>query len=139
MPLSRGKKMHPNLLKRMIPLILVIVSQQSLACTFDGLQLVDLTNSPKFQYSAELKYPFPQKLFGSFEEKLGTFDTKDCQNNVVKQTIKDKGSNITYTAFYTNEDDCDGGNSYGAIVKGTEPNEKNVVALIMDSFLMCLE
>ena len=47
---------------------------------------------------------------------------------------------IRYTFYYTNEDSCDGGNSYGLIIsnKADSPNKDGVIALITDSDISCL-
>ena len=63
---------------------------------------------------------------------ISDFDYDDCKDAVAQDLTKVNGK--FYWVFYTNEDRCDGGNSFGSIYTY---NLKTPVAHIYDSFVYC--
>lgn len=74
------------------------------------------------------------KIFASFAQ-LKDFSQKYCKGKVAETMIRVKATGEVFTAYYTADDACDGGNSYGLIVKGRVPLTKQVVKLIQDGDL----
>ena len=111
-------------------------------CEFEGLSLADLkVENSRFKNNlVEDKIMDLPKIFSSYEEILGTFNAEDCKKSIIKTKLQSLASSKTYTLFYTNEDNCDGGNSYGLIMttKSSSPKKDGVIALITDSDISCL-
>lgn len=76
---------------------------------------------------------FPAKLFKSFEKYIHVFDAKACAHAI--EEVKTQVDGRQYTALYSIEDECDGGNSYGLILDG----EKHVIGFISDSEIVCFD
>jgi hypothetical protein len=121
---------------------LTISAATQTKCEFEGLNLADFKdenarfkNNPKTDKIIDLP-----KIFSSYEGTLGTFSAEDCKKSIRKTQLQSLASQKTYTIFYTVEDNCDGGNSYGLIMttKSSSPNKDGVVALITDSDITCL-
>lgn len=103
------------------------------------MTLSDLWEKDFLQVSKAEPVPYPDELFSAYTRQLGRFSKRDCRYAVRAAQVTDKGTAQTYTAFYTSEDDCDGGNSYGVIVMGDEADPRRAVATIQDTNLYCLE
>lgn len=63
---------------------------------------------------------------------VGEFEATRCETALRQTRITAKGKEFNF--IYTNEDECDGGNSYGYIAD----SENKVLGFITDSFLECL-
>lgn len=121
----------------MIALSLCALSAQA-RCPFEGLSLSHLEESSDYEFKKIGTVPFPQALVTSQNTLLGDLPEKECKEAFIADQVKIKSSGKIYTAFYSNEDSCDGGNSYGVMVEGTQPDPKKAVATIEDSDLWCL-
>ena len=97
----------------------------------------EIRTSTRFYVEEDEAVPFPKVLIQSQGELLGEFQSQECHFAFRRERITDKKTGDIYSAFYSNEDDCDGGNSYGVIVKGLQPLPDKVVATIEDSDLYC--
>ena len=58
----------------------------------------------------------------------------ECKESLTSKVLKSKISGKIYTAIITNDDDCDGGNSYGALFYKPK---KEVLADINDGGIYC--
>ena len=118
------------------------VSASQKKCEFENLSLADLTeeNSLFKNNESEDKMVGLPKIFEAYKDQLGEFSAKDCKKSIRKTHFQSLESNKTYTFLYTNEDNCDGGNSYGLILsnKADSLNKDGVIAVITDSDISCL-
>lgn len=63
------------------------------------------------------------------------FDYDSCFDALVYKTFLNPQTNEEFKAIYSNEDHCDGGNSYGYI---TSAKDTKIIATIQDSDFYCL-
>ena len=106
-------------------------------CELNGKALQTLKDDT-FDVEFSIKTPFPPKLMEILEKYFGKFSKEQCSNSIVAAKIVNTKNKDYYLAFYTNEDKCDGGNSYGIIIKGSDSEAANPVATIEDSYIDCL-
>lgn len=118
-------------------LILFNLPIAALPCPFEDLQLSELEGSLEFILGAERATSFPAALFNSFEQNLAKFDANECQDAIRIRPITHGPTSQRFFAVYTTQDGCDGGNTYGLILKSADLAAKNVVATIQDSFIFC--
>ena len=120
----------------------ISVSASQKKCEFEGLSLSSLSEENSRFKNTETKDKMIglPKIFSAYKDSLGEFSSKDCQKSVRKTHFQSLDSSKAYTFYYTNEDSCDGGNSYGLIIgnKADSPNKDGVIALITDSDISCL-
>lgn len=111
-------------------------------CVFQGKQLgeLDEAGSDFKNITKDDKYMGIPKIFDSYKKELGEWSKTECKKAVkVTKFVSFEDHNV-YTFKYTNEDYCDGGNSYGLILgtKEQSPRGDKVIATITDSFIECL-
>lgn len=111
---------------------------QASNCIFTGTHLDNLKENKNYELEYSLKIPFPLKLFEILEKRFGKFSKKDCENSITATKIKYIPANEYYYAFYTNENKCDGGNSYGVVFKSSESKPTESIGVIEDSYIECL-
>jgi hypothetical protein len=111
---------------------------KSEACPFEGMSVSSVEDSADFISSPSKWAPFPQPLYLKYESRLGGLPLSECKDAVIANSIQSKKTGKIYTAYYTNDDTCDGGNSYGMIVEGSDPRTDKVIATIEDSDIICL-
>ena len=109
------------------------------ACPFEGVSLGSLQEQAEFTTTESQPTPFPETLYLRYQSRLGALPLSECHDAVVASQIRMKATGKIFTAFYTNDDSCDGGNSYGMIVEGLEARADRAVASIEDSDILCLE
>ena len=109
------------------------------ACPFEGMSIGGVDDSTEFISSESKWAPFPAPLYLKYEYRLGGLPLSECKEAVIANSIQVKKTGKIYTAFYTNDDTCDGGNSYGMIIEGTEPRTDKVIATIEDSDIICVQ
>jgi len=106
--------------------------------TIEGMDLYDVTQDSRFAVSESIASGLP-KTFLIFEP-LKDFTVKNgCKGAVVAQRIMVKSTGEIFTAYKTNEDRCDGGNSYGFVVRGLSIKKTTVAYLIEDSYVRKVE
>lgn len=108
------------------------------ACPFEGMSVSGVEDSTEFVSSESKWAPFPEPLYLKYESRLGGLPLSECKESVIANSIQVKKTGKLYTTFYTNDDTCDGGNSYGMIVEGQEARADKVIATIEDSDIICL-
>ncbi len=81
------------------------------------------------------KIPFPAYLFSQYDS-LGYFEAEECVDAVTESVIEDNKTGARYTAIYTIEDRCDGGNSYGLVLS---EDKTKVLATINDGDFSCIK
>jgi hypothetical protein len=98
----------------------------------DNKSIGDFINGDgEFKLISKEKTDFPTDP--SLHLYLEDFSSVDCKDAMVKATISIL-PDLSYDLVYTNEDECDGGNSYGyVLISGT--NEP--VATIEDTDIYC--
>jgi hypothetical protein len=109
------------------------------ACPFEGMSIGGVDDSSDFISSESKWAPFPEPLYLKYESRLGGLPLNECKESVIANSIQVKKTGKIYTAFYTNDDSCDGGNSYGMIIEGTDPRVDKVIATIEDSDIVCVQ
>lgn len=102
------------------------------ACEIDDIDIANLRSSNLMKVSEHLARPPQMPLSMHFVQ-----DLKQC-NHVRLVTLRSKSSGQIYTAIASNEDSCDGGNTFGYVVKGTSIHAGSLVAMIQDSYILCL-
>ena len=134
-----------SLVLSLLALILSIGAQAarvSSKCVFEDRQLGEImSNEGPFKNltKRDVKIGIPE-IFKAYEKELGQWDVNDCKGAVLKTQVVSFKDHKVYTFMFTNEDNCDGGNSYGLILgtKEQSPNGDGVVAIITDSDISCL-
>lgn len=106
---------------------LILVSNISLACPVDFLSLSD------FEENGSSQAVFPGYLFSQFEV-LKSFEQESCVDAIREREITGADGK-PYTAIYTFDDGCDGGNSYGLVL---EKDSLRPIATIQDGDMFCL-
>lgn len=92
----------------------------------------DSENNGNFKILKEYEHQINRALWDRLPN-INEFDYETCKDATTIRYIRDKEAKKNYTLYYTVEDYCDGGNSYGAITyKG------KVVAEIADGDFLCL-
>lgn len=107
------------------------------ACRFEGLSLTSIQKNKEFRTENQGPVHFPRELIRSQVSALGEVNAKECLKGFWALKIVDLKNGETYTAFHSNWDECDGGNSFGVIVKGTQALPDQGVATIEDSDFWC--
>ncbi len=79
-----------------------------------------------------------QELTKKLKQEFKKDIKRDCQNlgDFSMQKITDTVTEQAYAVYYSQKDDCDGGNSFGFVVSR---ETKKVVATIEDSRVTCVE
>jgi hypothetical protein len=109
-------------------------------CLFDrGTFYEDVVLGQKFHVSKKAMVPYPVELFESDRIQLTDLSREVCrQTGILKLHLIHKKTSQEFTAYYTDQDECDGGSAVGVIVSGRLPDPVNAVAVIRDSELSCL-
>ena len=123
----------------LITLSILFSNSAAKACLFGGLSMEDLKSSQRFIVEEMEAVPFPREIIKAYIKNLGDFDDPSCKSSFVRERITDKKTGHNFAAYRSILDDCDGGNSYGAIVRGLEPKPQSVLATIEDSDIHCLK
>jgi hypothetical protein len=128
-------------MKKFIIAFVLLFSGSSLfasECALKDMNLNNLKSPEGFDLEYSIQVPFPPKLMEILEKYFGKFSKENCKNSIVVTKITNKKTSEYYLAFYTNENRCDGGNSYGVVFKGTDLQSQVPVATIEDSYVDCL-
>lgn len=132
----RAKQGQPNYLRMPMKTLIVfvlLITSSAFACSVEDTSIYQVREESDFTEISAKDVAFPGYLFSQFES-LGDFDYESCKDAVTEVTMQAAdGSRIRM--LYTNEDSCDGGNSYGIVI-----DDKTLapVALINDSDISCL-
>lgn len=115
-------------MKKLSLLLALLASLNALAFDFTGLELNDVLENEAISVITEGKTTIPQDQF-SATEPFVNFDYEACSSALYQVQFLDMEGN-EYRAIFSNEDQCDGGNTYGFIMDLTSGK---VVAQIIDS------
>jgi|GEM_PF-2958804 len=118
-------------------ILFIIFPLTAFACPFADSQLPDLADSSYFTLGAESHINFPASLFKAFEQQLSSFDTEECRDAISFRKLLHKPTSQQFFVISTNQDRCDGGNTYGLILVSEDLKAENVVGVIQDSFIFC--
>jgi hypothetical protein len=102
-------------------------------CKFAGGNIDELRNDSHFTVSDESEAPIEGSLLESNRDFFDFYDGADCQGAWVTAGITEKSSSEKFRYYRTNEDRCDGGNTYGIFVK---EGQLRAISYIRDSDLM---
>lgn len=108
-------------------------------CDFEDKNLQSMKKDSNYELDFAVKIPFPPKILEIIEKYFGNFSEEKCQNSIVAAKIMKKQTREIYYAFYTNQTSCDGGNSYGIIVKEDDKTAAKPIATIEDLYIDCLK
>lgn len=124
-------------MSKLLMFFLILVPAIAFPCPFEDLQLSELEDLSQFSLGTETAIPFPAALFRSYKRSLSPFSAEECRDSIRVRPVFDRLSAQQFFAVYTNDDSCDGGNTYGLILVSEELKEENVVGVIQDSFIFC--
>lgn len=122
-----SKKLYTSLL-----VALLMSANIAMACEIDDIDIANLRPSNLTKVSEHLDRPPSMSQSAPFVQ-----DLKQC-NHVRVIRLRSKSSGQIYTAIASNEDSCDGGNTFGYVVKGTSIQASSPIAMIQDSYIQCL-
>lgn len=115
-------------MKKLTLLLAALVSLNTFAFDFNGLELQDVLENESITVITEGKTTIPQEQFYSTEPFVN-FDYEACSSALYQVQFLDMDGN-EFRAIFSNEDQCDGGNTYGFIMDLTSGK---VIAQIIDS------
>ncbi len=123
-------------MKVTIFILLFTLNARAGVCVFDDSEIGRL-NEEKFELDYHIKLPIPKNIVDVLNRFFGNFSAEDCRNAFTVTKIKDLATGDAFLAYYTNQDICDGGNSFGVIVKEKGGKIERPYALIEDSYIDC--
>ena len=115
-------------MKKLSLLLALMASLNAFAFDFTGFELQEVLENEAITVLSEGKTTIPQELFSSTQPFVD-FDYQACSSALYQVQFLDMDGN-EYRAIFSNEDYCDGGNTYGFIMDLTSGS---VVAQIIDS------
>lgn len=110
----------------------LLSAQIASACEIDDINIANLRSSNLIKVSELLTSPPRVSMRAAFVQ-----DLNQCQH-VRVISLRSKSSGQIYTAIASNEDHCDGGNTFGYVVKGASITTGSIIAMIQDSYIQCL-
>lgn len=105
------------------------------ACDFQGEDLWNIRQSKLYKVSEPVRTPLPD-MFLAHVDKLGEFDIDNCEDAVVVAKVTYEPSGLTYDVYWTDQDDCDGGNAFGLAAR---ESTEDVVAVMNDQAFTCID
>lgn len=114
-------------MKSLSILLALFASINAYAFSFSGMELNDVLESESVTVLLEGKTVVPQELFTTTQPFV-EFDYPSCQAALYEVVFLDMEGE-EYRAVFSNEDQCDGGNTYGFIMN---VSSRQVVAQILD-------
>ncbi|MCK5882726.1 MAG: hypothetical protein KAG61_03485 [Bacteriovoracaceae bacterium] len=130
-------------MKNLIAFITVLVSLNAFATDYgqygecSGVftqALWEITDGEGVDVLYETTAQMTEKEFNSTPVFNDGFEYQSCKDSVREFAFMDMEGN-EFKIMYTNEENCDGGNSYGVIV---DMNSSKIIAHINDSDISCL-
>lgn len=119
---------------RSLLILFSLVTLNAYACP--EMNDIDLSSS-----MGEEKYEVLERASIMLEEdefnkipNLSEFDYEECRDHLTGRMLQSTITGKKYLAITTNDDSCDGGNSYGALL---DEKFENVVADINDGGIYC--
>jgi hypothetical protein len=103
-------------------------------CKFAGGDIDELQNDSRFTVSDESEAAIEGSLLESNRDFFDLYDGADCQGAWVTAGITEKSSGEKFRYYRTNEDRCDGGNTYGIFVEEGQPR---AISYLSDGELTC--
>lgn len=101
-------------MKTLSILLSLLASINAFAFTYHGMELQDVLESEAVSVLYEGKTTIPQELF-STTQPFVDFDYESCSAALYEVVFLDMDGE-EYRAVFSNEDQCDGGNTYGFIM-----------------------
>jgi hypothetical protein len=104
-------------------------------CPFVDVEIGDVLESSDFLTTEENQSKIPQNVFWANRDFFSRFNSASCTNAFTTGTIEEVSTGNKYYYYRTIEDSCDGGNTFGIIIKA---GESKAMAAISDGFIECL-
>ncbi|MBT7610049.1 MAG: hypothetical protein HN576_09850 [Bacteriovoracaceae bacterium] len=118
----------------LLTLLFIFSAQNSYACP--ELNDVDLANGDGPWMHEEIDFYDIQLTKEEFVKipNFDFFEYEKCKNALYVKVVRSKKTGRVFNAVMTNEDHCDGGNSYGALFNS---DMKTFLGDIRDSYISC--
>lgn len=104
-------------------------------CPFADGDFGDVITTEEFTATEEVPSKIPRDVFWANREFFSTFNSKACTNAFVTATFEQLSAGDKFYYFRSVEDSCDGGNTYGIIMKD---GQSKAIASISDGYVECL-
>ncbi len=104
-------------------------------CPFADGDFGDVISSPEFSTSKEVRSKIPKNVFWANRAFFSTFNSSSCKNAFVTSTFEQLATGDAFYYYRSVEDSCDGGNTYGIIIKA---GKSKAIATISDGYVECL-
>ncbi len=111
-------------------------STKSFSCDLSGLDVSELSSHKRFQVSSEIDVKISTEIFWANQAFFVNYKSKNCRGAFRSASFYDKLGKTAYRYFRTDNDSCDGGNTYGFIILENS-NSKAAVAQIQDGEIHC--
>jgi hypothetical protein len=114
--------------------LLIIITGLSLSLSSYAYDICSLDNPELHSFDDEvISYGIADLNKNEFEQIIGIrkFDYNTCKDSISLATVN-LGGDI-FALYYTNEDKCDGGNSYGSVLN----SKGDIIAAIADGAVYC--
>lgn len=120
---------------KLLMVLMTLVLGNAYACPeLNGVDLAD-GDGPWTYTELEISgLVLSEAEFNNIPTFAGDFDYEQCKDAIVASKVQDKLTGKIFTAVYTNEDHCDGGNSYGVLY---DQEMQTILGTIGDSFISC--
>lgn len=102
------------------------------ACEFENGSIFQVIEESENVEVSSQYVAFPGYLFDQLG--VGEFRYEECKDAIKEVTMK-RPNGSSFRMIYTNEDHCDGGNSFGFII---ESKTLTPIAVIHDSDISCI-
>ncbi|OIQ20621.1 MAG: hypothetical protein BM556_01405 [Bacteriovorax sp. MedPE-SWde] len=115
-------------------LLITLITFSAIASDVCGTSsLYKLRNESDYKEVHASKVLFTEKEFNKVPELNDGFEYESCKEAIKRVDLKHKVTGEFVSLFYTIEDECDGGNSYGAVMN----TDGEFFATIQDSYIEC--
>jgi dimeric dUTPase (all-alpha-NTP-PPase superfamily) len=115
-------------------LLATLITFSALASDVCGTSsLWKLRNESNYKEVHASKVLFTEEEFNKIPELNDGFEYEYCKDAIKRVDLKHKITGEFVSLFYTIEDNCDGGNSYGAVMN----DDGEFFATIQDSDISC--
>jgi hypothetical protein len=122
----------------------LLASSSSFACPLENSNVMALPDQGEYKVLSDTKLTEVSRQ--EFKKLMGSLTSwakyENCKDNLAERVIRDTSTGKIYTVVATNDDECDGGNSFGNMYEGEPTNPKKIfkqkrVADVEDSSVVC--
>jgi hypothetical protein len=132
-----GTLTEGNNMKYFIIMTIVFNSALSFAktCPFADGEFGEVITTPEFSTTEEVRSKIPKNVFWANRDFFSGFNSQSCTNAFVTSEFEQLSTGDKFYYYRSVEDSCDGGNTYGIIIKD---GESKAIATISDGYVECL-